>query len=679
MTSPRSDQCGCVRQAHLVLLAFGFAIVLCGFAGYQTLFSTFASYDDEGYVMISLASFIQGHPLYDETYTQYGPAYYQVTATIHRLLGLPVNHTVVRLKTLTVWLLVALAGSAIVWRLCGSRWIALAAFVLGFFHLDKLCLEPGHPQELCLLYVMLVTLCTTYAGPKQQPFLMIGTLCGIALMTKLNVGVFLALSLGAAVASRISSTRLRRITLVAAAFATVCLLLAMYHRHWFEPGATTFPLVCLLSFVLVLGRARSKLSPSSMAGDLRNQGTIDSQIPAAPTASLIWLVASTLLTVGVIAAITIVSGTSMTGLKHGMLGQHSGFTARFFHAVELWWFATPLLVICGFTVFRHHVATLKSRDDAAAATTQDNHARGRQLELAVPALLAALALPFIAGTQLFESWEPLTHGLHERGQHLLLLSLGLPMCWAVIQSPSEASEFGIANCQNSKFARTALASIATLQPLIAFPTPGTQVALGTLPLLLVALVLVADGWRIAHESLALSATRRIDWRVFPTVGVVFLLALLVGRGFATYTYRQSRIPLALPGAECLRLEADFVKAQRWLVDQIRENGDTFLFTQHGRNSLYFWAQLPPPSALNATFWPFLLNSRQQNEIIRSLDRFDRVCVIHEPHFKDVPSGPLVDAFRDLIPVSKLTPQRRRKDEAVADNSTPELWILSEGL
>ena len=79
-------------------------LIAAGFAGYQQIFATYAKYDDEGYVILSLASFLEGEPLYDSTYSQYGPAYYGADAAVHRLTGLPVSHDVTRIETLIVWL-----------------------------------------------------------------------------------------------------------------------------------------------------------------------------------------------------------------------------------------------------------------------------------------------------------------------------------------------------------------------------------------------------------------------------------------------------------------------------------------------------------------------------------------------------------------------------------------------
>ena len=69
--NPRSS----ASKAWVVVL---FAALLAAGAatGFCQIFSTFARYDDEGYVMASLQSFLNGHALYDEVYSTFGPAYY---------------------------------------------------------------------------------------------------------------------------------------------------------------------------------------------------------------------------------------------------------------------------------------------------------------------------------------------------------------------------------------------------------------------------------------------------------------------------------------------------------------------------------------------------------------------------------------------------------------------------
>ena len=58
-----------------------------------------AKYDDESYAMLSLQTFFQGQRLYEETYTQHGPAYCLIQSPFRLRGGVPITHDVVRLKT----------------------------------------------------------------------------------------------------------------------------------------------------------------------------------------------------------------------------------------------------------------------------------------------------------------------------------------------------------------------------------------------------------------------------------------------------------------------------------------------------------------------------------------------------------------------------------------------------
>ena len=69
-------------------------ILLCGmiagllvWAGGIQLFHRFMLYDDEGYVLISLKNFSLHGSLYDQVYSQYGPAFYLIYDALQRLLG----------------------------------------------------------------------------------------------------------------------------------------------------------------------------------------------------------------------------------------------------------------------------------------------------------------------------------------------------------------------------------------------------------------------------------------------------------------------------------------------------------------------------------------------------------------------------------------------------------------
>jgi hypothetical protein len=81
--------------AGLLGLSAAFSLI-----GWWLLQSTFMIYDDEGYVLIGMRNFSAGHALYDEVFTQYGPFPFLYHDSWHRLLGLPLAHTLGRLLTL---------------------------------------------------------------------------------------------------------------------------------------------------------------------------------------------------------------------------------------------------------------------------------------------------------------------------------------------------------------------------------------------------------------------------------------------------------------------------------------------------------------------------------------------------------------------------------------------------
>src|SRR5688500_7369856 len=111
------------------------------------MFSRFRFYDDEGFLMASVKSFIDGATLYDET-PNYGPFYYLVAHCLYFLTDVPVSHDASRLATIAFWLGTAALTAAFVYRLPSSfAWTSIA-YLQTVLHGWSLCNEPGHPQAL---------------------------------------------------------------------------------------------------------------------------------------------------------------------------------------------------------------------------------------------------------------------------------------------------------------------------------------------------------------------------------------------------------------------------------------------------------------------------------------------------------------------------------------------------
>ncbi len=61
---------------------------------YPAVMTTLAPYDDQGYIMMTLRSFLDGRVLYEEVHTQYGPAFYLLSGSLHETFGIPLSKMV---------------------------------------------------------------------------------------------------------------------------------------------------------------------------------------------------------------------------------------------------------------------------------------------------------------------------------------------------------------------------------------------------------------------------------------------------------------------------------------------------------------------------------------------------------------------------------------------------------
>jgi hypothetical protein len=566
---------------------FGFGLFLLAvlgavaFAGYQRLYSSFAPYDDEGYIMLSLFHFLDGEPLYDETYSQYGPAYYFVQAVAYAVTDLPITHDVTRAKTLVFWLLTAGFAAALIWRVTRSRALCLAAGLLAFFHLERFAMEPGHPQELCMLLIAAALFVATFVrGERSFSWIavLLGFLAGTVCMTKLNVGVFMAVGLLLAFAFSAPRLRTNRWLVCAASTFVVALPVLLMRGELFLMGGIALACVvnCSMLAVMVTASRVDALSALECRG---------------------FFVGGALAVVGWSIA-ALVHGTSAGGLLDGLVLQHAGFAATFFTASPIGWFAIPWAMIGLW------MACAASRGNPTAGLI----AQGALVSIGV----------IVAGLHLLESFTPLIHGMQDRGGAILLIECATPLVWVIL--------WRVPSCRADQwFARLAICTVAVLQPLGIFPTPGTQTAIGSLAILLAALVAVAD---LAQARIAIPATRTPRLSVATSL-IALALATLLVRDVQLWCYRQRLMPLALSGAERLRLPEAEVARHRWLTKTLQANADSFLFRYNGMNSYYFWTQSPPPTALNATCWPVLFDDEQQQRIVSAIRDNPRLCVVSE--------------------------------------------------
>lgn len=186
-----------------LLFLFALAAALIGFAARWFLASAseFSRYDDEGFVMLMLRHYMSGDVLYSGFYAQYGPFAYQVLATVHGVLGLDPSNDSARISSLLVY-----AATFAVWAGIAASTLRNPAIAVLFLlalgqQLMTTSVEPGHPQDVGAL---LVALCAgasllqrtaESARTRRAAAVAVGACVAVLMLTKLNVGIFVALAL----------------------------------------------------------------------------------------------------------------------------------------------------------------------------------------------------------------------------------------------------------------------------------------------------------------------------------------------------------------------------------------------------------------------------------------------------------------------------------------------------
>src|SRR5207247_6016275 len=127
----------------------------------------FNSYDDEGYLLVSLKGFVTGHPLYNEVYSQYGPAYYDVFGGLFALTGHPVTQDAGRLIVFVIRVVASLTAGWSMFRFTRSLPIALSGQMLTFIVLQRLNPEPMHPVGLLCLLLSLLLASAVLVFPRR--------------------------------------------------------------------------------------------------------------------------------------------------------------------------------------------------------------------------------------------------------------------------------------------------------------------------------------------------------------------------------------------------------------------------------------------------------------------------------------------------------------------------------
>ncbi len=553
-----------------VLVLAGLAVL----AGFGLMFSTYMTYDDEGYVLFSLRNFVDGGGLYDRVFSQYGPFFFLWNQGL-QFLGHDFSHTSGRLITLALWFAATGACTALVWRATRSGPATACTLAGVFLHLWPLINEPSHPGGLIVLLVALAAwLGSAWVDHPRRIAGLAGALGTALLLTKINTGVFLLAGAGLWGWLHLAPTPDGKCrTLVVALLLVVALPIGLMRSQWGADGVGTF--------MWVAGAAGAAVVLAAWRGAQRHTSWSDLR-PAAAAGILLGTA---------VVILTLAQGTSVAALAEGCVLQPLRFPSVYL-ALHAW---------------RPGAAIIAGGACALAAM-------GVIGPKPFPPLLLAWTRLVVTGIGILTlvfSW-PLS-------SQAFCLSYGLGLMWIFVLPLDDAE------IQTQRL-RTWLALLGVTQALHAFPVSGSQVSWATFLMLpLAAVGTVAAAQRVA-TSMRWDGRK---WSRLVAAGLIAAFAFRVGEtAVKGWNRLQDGDALGLPGTAGIQVPQTTASALRMLTLNAAVHGE-MLFTLPGLNSLNLWSGLPAPTTQNATHWFNLLTEVQQDAIRERLAATpNSVVVVH---------------------------------------------------
>jgi hypothetical protein len=598
-------------RARLAAALLGFAAVtaITVLIAKPRMFTGFASYDDEGYMLIALKSFLNHGSLYDDVFSQYGPFYYEFWGGVFSVFGIPVTHDGGRTATLLVWVLSGLLLGLASWRMTGSAVLGLAVQMLAFGAIVTLTNEPMHPGGIICLLLATIVAISCLVRDRASPYAMaaLGGAVAALILVKVNVGFFaLAAVVLVCVASfpaLIAHRWLRPLVEVGFVALPVLLMTSKLSEAWARHYAVHVAVAALAVVVALRARTIDRRSDEEL-----------------------WWLGGGLLVVGLtICAALLAAGTSLGGLFEGVieqpLRQSDAFSIQLGLSNRSYLF--DLLALAGALAYWYVVRGGRAPSPAWASLSS----------LLAVLIGAALALSTIGKTILFDN-------LTFPGFQLGLLSFA----WvALIPAPGGENP-------RTAFARLLLPPLAVLQALHAFPVAGSQVQWSAFLLIPVGALCVANGARgLARELNGRRERRAIA--AIATVAAVVVMAVLVNIQLrktldeARAAYNGS-VSLGLPGATDVHIGPPEAQLYGEISTAIEANCRSFV-TLPGMNSFYIWTEQEPPTGFNATAWTTLFDDAHQRRVIERTRSTEGLCLLENVPLAQgwaegqIPAGPLV--------------------------------------
>jgi hypothetical protein len=609
-------------------ILYSFAALLAIVCAYLALFSQFASYDDEGTLLVTVKAFAQGEVLYRDIFAIYGPFYYELFGGFFSLTGQEVTTEVSRTIVIFLWVGSSLLYGITAQRLTGRLSMGLAGMAGAFAALFVLETEPMHPQGLCALLLAGFTLLAVLGGGRRPGWAGAGAgaLLAALVLTKLNLGAFaVAAVFLAAVLAVPALSRRRWLTwlVIAAVLVLGPFVLA---RDFSESWVRELMLVEILSMAAIV----VVCWPS--AADRHDDGD--------PTIPWLWGAAAgfVLAAVAIIVAI-LLAGSSPADLYDGVVTQALRVRDVLISPLNF----PPEAINWAIATMTAAVLSRVLRPSATAAPSL------------WPGLLRALvgiSILLVVAHIVFVGFNP------SSGNPVLMPML---LAWVAAIPPAGAPE-----PTHKRFLRILLPALAVAETLQVYPVAGSQMGIASVSFVPVAALCLGDALvslRAWGETRGTGVAGRLGLvTAVIAIGIAaqFTVNALVRPTVTNAIAYGEFEPLRVEGAGPMRLPQEEADLYSRLVHLLRAHRCSTFIGYPNVDSLYLWSGIEAPAPAAPGAWIKALDAEQQQRVVDEMKASPRPCAIRSDeqaeswlHGEQPPGTPLVRyVFDDFRPVAE---------------------------
>jgi hypothetical protein len=600
-------------------------------AGYFTLFTQFASYDDEGTLLVTLNGFAHGHALYNEIYTPYGPFYYELFGGLLALFGHDITTDVSRVAVLIMWTGTSLLAGVTAQRLTGRLELGLTAMIAAFAALYVLAGEPMHPQVLCVVLIGVFTALAVFGPGGRERVLWIGGAAGAILaalvLTKLNLGVLAVAATVIAIATTVGPFANRNWIRWPIVVIGVLFPIALTGQDLSIEWVRNLTAMEVLAMAAVLVAAWSLRPPPDEEDELTPRWVLGAVIG--------FVVAFAAIMIAIVA-----TGSTLSEAYEGMVTE-----AARVREVNMTEFPNPAAAV------DWALAAV-----AAAAIAVWARWGGGEKPSIWPGILRALAGLTI--------WFSIAK-IHPIG---LNPSVGNPdtlaavLAWVAVLPPG-----GVVKRPYERFLRVLLPALAVAETLQVYPVAGSQMGIAAFVYVPVGALCLADAltclraWSEARGGLTMQRLGVIVGVVAAALAADFAINSVIRPAIVGAQSWHHQKSLDLPGAGLLRLPPEEAEHYEKLIALLHENQCTTFIGYPNIDSFYLWAEIEPPVPYAPGAWVNAMDAEKQQTVVDELKKSPRPCLIRSDSRAEnwlrgapAPARPLAEyVLNDFRPVAEV--------------------------